>query len=101
MRDEGAVAPQGTGGILEMGNGAAAVAGGMAAVRRGEDPAAGGLGIHRFAGVIQTLFGRRAEHSEVSGFGQIGVGSEHHFSHPTRSEERRVGKECRSRWSPY
>src|SRR2546427_5366641 len=23
------------------------------------------------------------------------------FSRPTRSEERRVGKECRSRWSPY
>src|SRR3990167_4985595 len=23
------------------------------------------------------------------------------FSSPTRSEERRVGKECRSRWSPY
>ena len=22
-------------------------------------------------------------------------------SHETRSEERRVGKECRSRWSPY
>ena len=22
-------------------------------------------------------------------------------SHPFRSEERRVGKECRSRWSPY
>src|SRR5215469_4942794 len=22
-------------------------------------------------------------------------------SRPTRSEERRVGKECRSRWSPY
>ena len=21
--------------------------------------------------------------------------------HPSRSEERRVGKECRSRWSPY
>ena len=21
--------------------------------------------------------------------------------HPERSEERRVGKECRSRWSPY
>ena len=21
--------------------------------------------------------------------------------HPQRSEERRVGKECRSRWSPY
>src|SRR5574337_516635 len=23
------------------------------------------------------------------------------LSHPYRSEERRVGKECRSRWSPY
>ena len=23
------------------------------------------------------------------------------FDHGTRSEERRVGKECRSRWSPY
>src|SRR3954469_12421637 len=24
-----------------------------------------------------------------------------HQAHATRSEERRVGKECRSRWSPY
>src|SRR2546430_16743360 len=24
-----------------------------------------------------------------------------HFKIPGRSEERRVGKECRSRWSPY
>ena len=24
-----------------------------------------------------------------------------YFRHLTRSEERRVGKECRSRWSPY
>src|SRR5689334_24171961 len=24
-----------------------------------------------------------------------------HFTSPGRSEERRVGKECRSRWSPY
>ena len=23
------------------------------------------------------------------------------YDKPTRSEERRVGKECRSRWSPY
>src|SRR3989475_3410750 len=23
------------------------------------------------------------------------------YAHPERSEERRVGKECRSRWSPY
>ena len=25
----------------------------------------------------------------------------HPLSAPPRSEERRVGKECRSRWSPY
>ena len=25
----------------------------------------------------------------------------HTAMHPSRSEERRVGKECRSRWSPY
>src|SRR3712207_9200166 len=24
-----------------------------------------------------------------------------HYASPVRSEERRVGKECRSRWSPY
>ena len=26
---------------------------------------------------------------------------EAHWASPGRSEERRVGKECRSRWSPY
>src|SRR5574337_233454 len=26
---------------------------------------------------------------------------QHHSSKASRSEERRVGKECRSRWSPY
>src|SRR5690348_18349050 len=30
--------------------------------------------------------------------GRIGAGLRHR---PARSEERRVGKECRSRWSPY
>ena len=30
----------------------------------------------------------------------IDVGSETHYAR-ARSEERRVGKECRSRWSPY
>src|SRR5256886_16909815 len=29
------------------------------------------------------------------------VGSEISLQHERRSEERRVGKECRSRWSPY
>src|SRR3712207_7512418 len=29
------------------------------------------------------------------------VGADNTYGHPSRSEERRVGKECRSRWSPY
>ena len=29
------------------------------------------------------------------------VGGRKFFVHGIRSEERRVGKECRSRWSPY
>ena len=36
--------------------------------------------------VIRTLLGKGAEKSNIIVF---------------RSEERRVGKECRSRWSPY
>ena len=31
----------------------------------------------------------------------IGSGFSAAFSNALRSEERRVGKECRSRWSPY
>src|SRR5258707_8861183 len=33
--------------------------------------------------------------------GVVGVGLETHDAVRDRSEERRVGKECRSRWSPY
>ena len=29
------------------------------------------------------------------------LSAETHIAEPNRSEERRVGKECRSRWSPY
>ena len=31
----------------------------------------------------------------------VGVGTDQVWNYATRSEERRVGKECRSRWSPY
>src|SRR2546423_13224552 len=31
----------------------------------------------------------------------LGLRSIGHLNSPPRSEERRVGKECRSRWSPY
>ena len=44
---------------------------------------------------------RRVAH----GFGNVGAAAQlhfhQHFHRLTRSEERRVGKECRSRWSPY
>src|SRR2546426_11305871 len=33
--------------------------------------------------------------------GAIIATAHEHSYHRTRSEERRVGKECRSRWSPY
>ena len=33
--------------------------------------------------------------------GQIAENENHHPEITFRSEERRVGKECRSRWSPY
>src|SRR2546422_9673247 len=46
------------------------------------------------------------QHSVVAGLRQLGhhgsgIGSEPRLRRGTRSEERRVGKECRSRWSPY
>src|SRR5256885_11264977 len=37
----------------------------------------------------------------VLGFLLISVLATYHFFSKERSEERRVGKECRSRWSPY
>ena len=38
-------------------------------------------------GIFAKLFGRKDDDKKVGGM--------------ERSEERRVGKECRSRWSPY
>src|SRR3712207_9572946 len=38
----------------------------------------------------------------LSGEGTLTIdGTDHGVAAGTRSEERRVGKECRSRWSPY
>src|SRR5664279_4335284 len=80
--DQAAVAPYGAGGEFEMGDGARAVAGGIAAVHGGEGAAAGWRGIHRLAGVLQTLFGRRSQHSEVVGFGRSGIGPKYDFANP-------------------
>ena len=35
------------------------------------------------------------------GYGDVGAHGQQKIETPNRSEERRVGKECRSRWSPY
>ena len=43
---------------------------------------------------------REAAAEEVIHFSRVEV-SEESGAPPGRSEERRVGKECRSRWSPY
>ena len=57
-------------------------------------------------GVNFTLFSAHAERVELCIFDANG--QEHRYDLPGhsgdiwhRSEERRVGKECRSRWSPY
>ena len=37
----------------------------------------------------------------IIGYRFLPVSALPEVDYPTRSEERRVGKECRSRWSPY
>ena len=46
----------------------------------------------RDAGVFSEVFPYDVDDDFIRGYGAAGV---------IRSEERRVGKECRSRWSPY
>ena len=52
-------------------------------------------------------FGRRTPHDLLSAIGQAGFActqlayTKAVEGVKSRSEERRVGKECRSRWSPY
>src|SRR2546425_1541466 len=49
---------------------------------------------------VTCLTGRHPRRAPVGGWPCLGsVLSK--LSGPVRSEERRVGKECRSRWSPY
>ena len=51
----------------------------------------------------QGLF-RGPQDGTNQGYGHYGTGKQFDEKHCTidaRSEERRVGKECRSRWSPY
>src|SRR2546429_1927743 len=54
---------------------------------------------------IPPMLRASAEHSLPNpipgGLDLLGNGHIFHVYLPGRSEERRVGKECRSRWSPY
>src|SRR2546430_8399236 len=51
-------------------------------------------------GSVPVLGGHDAGHLREVG-GKLAVLTGVPARHTTRSEERRVGKECRSRWSPY
>ena len=67
------------------------------------------IGVHHDGLVhVSEISDRFIKHpSEALSVGQtvkvkvIGVDAEKHRINLSRSEERRVGKECRSRWSPY
>ena len=61
-------------------------------VLRGQRVAAVALGLG-FAGLIATAFARALRGVAATGLAEANADG--------RSEERRVGKECRSRWSPY
>ena len=52
-------------------------------------------------GVLRFHLVHRAGLRERRGEHDVQVGLELHVRVLVRSEERRVGKECRSRWSPY
>ena len=56
----------------------------------------GGIGKSTMSCNISIAFARRGK--KVL---QIGCDPKHDSTFTLRSEERRVGKECRSRWSPY
>ena len=49
----------------------------------------------------QALLQASAGLRDLLAAGSPGLGSNNWVVHGSRSEERRVGKECRSRWSPY
>ena len=42
-----------------------------------------------------------SDHNDASALVALGLHALQHRGQEGRSEERRVGKECRSRWSPY
>src|SRR5215217_7721570 len=62
----------------------------------------GVTGVQTCALPIFAHAARLSHHADGEpGLGRAGAGGGHRGRRVRRSEERRVGKECRSRWSPY
>ena len=59
------------------------------------------LGLARTAGPARAEKAAACEGEEAAREGEGDAPSSVREQDPLRSEERRVGKECRSRWSPY
>ena len=56
---------------------------------------------HKIAPVLKRIHDQMADPKWVVAFGVCTCTGGFYDNYATRSEERRVGKECRSRWSPY
>ena len=59
------------------------------------------LELSELVDAIQEEFGVTAAVAAAPAAGAAGAAAEEKTEFDVRSEERRVGKECRSRWSPY
>src|SRR2546430_13528114 len=68
-------------------------------IHRGSQPAGRSVLNLHFSGRLRAAMNRSVAHGTSAIF--ISLISHSATSAAARSEERRVGKECRSRWSPY
>src|SRR2546422_483482 len=59
------------------------------------------LFLRRPGGQDQVSVSLETQASHTKSMHELQVWMTEHLDQPLRSEERRVGKECRSRWSPY
>ena len=60
-----------------------------------------GVDVFGFVKGMASVLELVQEVSEIGRLVRMGLEQEKRDSKSIRSEERRVGKECRSRWSPY
>src|SRR5256885_12485065 len=65
-------------------------------------PSSGGIAVAQAMGILENFDLKAYAPTAIDGEGgKPSVMGVHLVSEALRSEERRVGKECRSRWSPY